>query len=116
MTIGETKTIHSEAVFDMCVLNTEMRHLRFRFRFLDYLWFIPLACYMLLRVFWQNLQLLFEGAAAVLHHFSILLFFSPDYDLWLSILFSLVMLPWVCLLLILALFDSSAGTYAHRYR
>jgi hypothetical protein len=82
----------------------------------DSLWLVPLVFYLFLGIFWPKLKKFCGGLVAINRHFNFLIFWSPDYYLWLIVMFALLTLPWLCLTLIVFSFNPASNTYLHRYR
>ena|SRR5271163_1194698 len=82
----------------------------------DYFWFVPLALYLILRVFWENLELAHSALLAIIHNHGFFVIYSMSYDLWLAAVSALLFFPWIGLFLIVGFFDPSGQSYKHRYR
>ena len=78
-------------------------------------WYVPVSAYFILIIFWQNVEFAWEGLRATIRHFSFLLLISPAAGLWSSALVALLFIPWLCVIILPAFFDSAMDAYKHRY-
>jgi len=79
-------------------------------------WYVPLAAVMLLGIARQNAELLWEGLVATYRHFSVMLFVSLAFYLWIEVLFLLPLIPVYALVFVFEFISTRrTGSYRHPY-
>lgn len=80
------------------------------------IWYLPLVVYFILRLFWPNAELYWEGLVSTFRHYGefVLLALSPAFGLWLAALHALCVAPFA-ILIVPFFFQPESTYYPRRY-